>query len=563
MQDTKKITIGIIGGRGILGKIFRANFENAGFEVLVSGRKPDGRKILSTNELIRKSDIIIVSVFLKSTEKILKEIVPKMRKNQLLVDFTSVKEMPLKIMRNAKSEVVGLHPMFGEVESLQGKNIFAVVERSGKNWKILQATFKNFGLRIHKISAAKHDELAAIHQSSTHLLSLALAEILRKSKIPPVKIFEIASPSAQLFLLTTGRMLAQDLEMYTDISLANSKAAAKIRELATILDELAESLETKNRAKLLAKFEATAKFFGKWGDFANTESSNIFENLTTPTEPRKVEMKKMPKNAVAILGKNTQTELAAMEFLARRKLKNPLASFTTNGEVFAAIAQEKAKFGIIPIENSSVGLIRETLLNLFEAAGKIKILAEFERKIEHSLLSREMKISEIKKVFAHPQAAAQSAKFLAKNLPNAEIITVENAGRALELAHNSRNAAAITSAEFAENKTEVLARGIEDSKENKTRFVLIAKNTPRSKTQKPKSKTAIAFFFRENRPGQLASALEIFAKNRINLARLESIPTTKKQGEFFFFVEAEHAKNLAIAITSLRKISNVVELGNY
>ncbi len=552
--------IGIVGGRGILGKIFRANFETAGFKVLISGRKPDGREILSTKELVKKADIVIVSVFLKDTEQVLKEIVPKMRANQLLADFTSVKEMPVKIMRAAKSEVVGLHPMFGEVASLRGKNIFAVVARGGKLWKILRQNLANFGLKIHEVSAEKHDELAALHQSATHLLSLTFAALLQKSKISPAKIFEIASPSAQLFLLTTGRILGQNLEMYADISLINKKTAPKIRELAKILDELASALETKNRKKLIANFEAAAKFFGKWSEFANTESGRIFEDLTAPISVKKIAPVKIAPNSVAMLGKNTQTELAAREFLARRKLKNPLAPFATNTEIFTAVTAKKAQFGIVPLENSSVGLVRETLLNLFESNGKIRIFAEFERKIEHALISRESKISAIEKVFAHPQAAAQSAKFLTRKLPHAEIVTVENAGRALELAHTSPNSAAITAAEFADTEVRVLAHNIEDSAENATRFVAIGRNFPSVKNAQ---KSAIAFFFRENRAGQLAAALNIFAAQKINLARLESIPTAKKRGEFFFFVEAERAKNLPVALTQLQKIANVVELGSY
>lgn len=552
--------IGIIGGRGILGKIFRANFEAAGCKVLIAGRKPDGREVLTTDELIRKSDIVIVSVFLSETEKVLRAIVPKMRANQLLADFTSVKEMPVKIMRAAKSEVVGLHPMFGEVASLRGKNIFAIVARGGKLWKILRQNLADLGLKIHEVSGGKHDELAALHQSSAHLLALTFAQILRKNKIAPEKIFEIASPSTQLFLLTTGRILGQNLEMYADISLANPKATKTIRELAEILNELATAVETKNRAKLLANFESAAKFFGKWSGFANTESSRIFESLTAPRAVKKIAPVKIAPNSVAVLGKNTQTELAAREFLARRKLKNPLAPFVTNTEIFTAVALQKAQFGIVPLENSSVGLVRETLLNLFESNGKIRIFAEFERKIEHALISCESKISTIKKVFAHPQAAAQSAKFLARKLPHAEIVTVENAGRALELAHTSPNSAAITAAEFADVELKVLAHNIEDSAKNATRFVAIGRNGLSTKNTQ---KSAIAFFFRENRAGQLAAALNIFAGQKINLARLESIPTAKKRGEFFFFVEAERTKNLPGALTQLQKIANVVELGSY
>jgi len=560
VKNPKKITIGIIGGRGILGKIFHSNFETVGFNVLISGRKPDDQKVLSTNDLIRRSDIVIVSVFLKSAEKVLREIVPKMRKNQLLADFTSVKKTPLEIMKKAKSEIIGLHPMFGEVANLRGKNIFAVVERDGKLWRILKKSFEEFGLRIHEISAEKHDELAAIHQSLTHLISLAFAEILLKNKIPPEKIFKIASPSTQLFLLTTGRTLNQNLEMYTDISLQNQKVTKTIRMFTKIFAEIANTVETKNHDELLKKFELAKNFFGEWSNFASVKSSQIFESLSSSSRPKKNGSKKMTKNAIAILGKNTQTELAAKEFLSRQKLKNPLVGITTNSEIFTAVTKKKVKFGIIPIENSAVGLVRETLLNLFESSGKIKIFAEFERKIVHTLISRESKISAIEKVFTHPQAAAQSAKFLAKNLPRTEIIAVENAGRALELARESTNSAAISPAEFAENESEILARGIEDSAENVTRFVAIGRNFPITKNAK---KTAFAFFFQKNRPGQLAAALTVFAEKNINLVRLESVPTTKKQGEFFFFVETEYSKNLPTALMNLRKIATVVELGNY
>ncbi|MFA6458313.1 MAG: prephenate dehydrogenase/arogenate dehydrogenase family protein [Patescibacteria group bacterium] len=557
--------IGIIGGRGILGKIFRANFAAAGFEVLVAGRKPDGREILTTDELIRRSDIVIVSVFLSETEKVLRAIVPKMRANQLLADFTSVKEMPVKIMRAAKSEVVGLHPMFGEVASLRGKNIFAVVARGGKLWKILRQNLADFGLKIHEVSAEKHDELAALHQSAAHLLALTFAQILRKNKIAPEKIFEIASPSTQLFLLTTGRILGQNLEMYADISLANPKAAKTIRELAEILNELATAVEMKNRAKLLANFEAAAKFFGKWSEFANTESSRIFESLAPQTQVKKTQLKTFPKNSIGILGKNTQTELAAKDFLfLHHVLKGAhLLSFSTISEIFAKVSTTNhMKFGFVPLENSTVGLVRETMLNLFESNGKIRILAEFEKKIEHALLApKKLKLTTIEKVFAHPQAAAQSAKFLAQKLPHAEIIAVENAGRALGLAQTSPNSAAITAAEFAKNGFKILAKNIEDSKENKTRFVAIGKNNILS--SKNSKKSAIAFFFRENRAGQLAAALNIFAAQKINLARLESIPTAKKRGEFFFFIEVERTKNLPAALTQLQKIANVVELGSY
>ncbi|MBI5148267.1 prephenate dehydrogenase/arogenate dehydrogenase family protein, partial [Candidatus Pacearchaeota archaeon] len=113
----KKLTVGIIGGRGLLGKIFKKFFRKYGFKVLISGRKTK----LTNIGLAKRADIIIVSVPIHSTISVIKEIAPYTRKEQLLMDFTSIKEEPIKEMLKSKASVIGLHPMFGKVESLVGK----------------------------------------------------------------------------------------------------------------------------------------------------------------------------------------------------------------------------------------------------------------------------------------------------------------------------------------------------------------------------------------------------------------------------------------------------------
>ncbi len=561
----KKPVIGIVGGRGILGSIFRKAFEDAGFEVLISGRKPDRKKILANKTLAKKADIVIVSVFLKDTQKVLSEITPLLTKKQLLCDFTSVKEFPMDLMKKSKSEVVGLHPMFGEIASLQGKIMLVCKVRNGKLWKILRKAFEEFGLKIHEVSAKKHDELAALHQASAHLLSLAFALLLKKKKVAPQKLFEIAAPATQLLLLKSGRMLNQDLEMYTDIQLKNPHTKRVVLELAEIFTNLACEVLGEERETLLKNFKQASKFFGKWTKFASEESERIFENLEKKTS-EELPKKSSPKNAVGVFGENTQTEIAAREFLKKRKLKNPIASFNTITDIFNSVSNGKSVFGFVPLENLTIGPVRETMLNLFNAKEKVKIFAEIIKPISHSLLGRDkIKFNKIEKVFAHPQAIAQCQNFLQKNFSKAEIIETPNAGDAIQHAKQKSNSLAIGPA-FAAQATnlKIIRKNIENSANNRTRFVAICRSSAGCKLKTANcKKTAIAFFFSRNKAGQLSAALELFAENQINLSRIESIPTEKKQGEFFFFTECEVNKKLPEALKKLGKIANVVNLGSY
>ena len=97
--------VGIIGGTGKLGGLFRKIFEEEGFEVLVSSRTTS----LSKEELIRKSDIIIISVPIKSTIPVIREITPFIKEGKLLMDLTSLKVGPINEMLKSKADVLGAH----------------------------------------------------------------------------------------------------------------------------------------------------------------------------------------------------------------------------------------------------------------------------------------------------------------------------------------------------------------------------------------------------------------------------------------------------------------------
>jgi len=134
MTDIPWSTIGIVGGKGEMGRFFAHFFQNKGFRVEVS----DLDTPLSNRELVELSDIVLFSVPLHLAEKIIEETVPYTRQNQLLMDVSSLKEKPVKAMLKSEASVIGLHPMFGpQVSSIKGQTIIACPIRIDKEKKTI------------------------------------------------------------------------------------------------------------------------------------------------------------------------------------------------------------------------------------------------------------------------------------------------------------------------------------------------------------------------------------------------------------------------------------------
>lgn len=584
LATSNKPTIGIVGGRGTLGQIFARAFRAIGLPVLISGRKPDGKKVLANRTLSAKADIIIVSVFLKDSLKVIQEIAPLLTPQQLFCDFTSLKVEPVKALLKSQAAVIGLHPMFGFVENLQGQNIFLCPVRA-KNWLPLwRKILTQIGLNIHLITPQKHDELAAIHQNLLHTLLIAFARLLQQKHLKPATLFQCSSPSTKLNLLLAGRILAQDSALYSDLHSLNPAAP----KTETKFLEIFQHLQKSNRTQFKKAFESAAQFFGPFRKFAFAETTQIFSSkpvklkrlqqkkslLRTPEPPQQNSPPLKPmafggaqntRLKIALLGPGTQSELAAAQLLSQTKLKAQPTWQSDNLAIFQALQEKKADLGLVPFENSSVGLVRPTLQNLFAAQNTIQIIGEIKLKVQHALLGLK-KTKKIHRIFAHPQAQAQVSKFLFNNFPTATIIEMPSASAALNAALKDPHSFAIGPREAAQNSAlKIIHTNLEDAADNQTRFILIiptaAKPPAEIKLPKPQ-KTALAFYFPKNQAGQLARALAIFAKFKINLSRLESIPTTKKRGEFFFFVECESPATQTAA-KKLREIAHVVNFGKY
>ncbi|MDH5662388.1 MAG: prephenate dehydratase, partial [Elusimicrobiota bacterium] len=211
----------------------------------------------------------------------------------------------------------------------------------------------------------------------------------------------------------------------------------------------------------------------------------------------------------------------------------------------------RSDYGVVPIENSTEGVINHTL-DMF-VASELKICSELLLEISHNLLSRARELGEIKRIYSHPQAIAQSRNWIEDSLPNAELVETSSTAKAAELAEKDSEGGAIASRLAASlYDLKIIAEGIEDSVQNYTRFLVIGKNYPGKSGQ---DKTSILFSVKD-RVGALHDMLIPFRENKINLTKIESRPTKLRAWEYIFFVDfAGHVEeeNVKRALQQLEK----------
>jgi chorismate mutase/prephenate dehydratase len=201
-------------------------------------------------------------------------------------------------------------------------------------------------------------------------------------------------------------------------------------------------------------------------------------------------------------------------------------------EVFDEVEKGRIAWGVVPVENSLEGPVKTTLDKLISTP--LNIRAEIFLKVSHCLISPGTKMEEIKRVFSHPQALAQCQDWLRRNLPNAPLIEVDSTVAAAERVLDDQEGAAIGSSLAATSYgLTIIAEGIEDSPSNTTRFFVIGRG---QSTVTGNDKTSI-LFATPHVPGALYQVIRSFAREGVNLTRIESYPMRDRIGNYLFFVD--------------------------
>lgn len=237
------------------------------------------------------------------------------------------------------------------------------------------------------------------------------------------------------------------------------------------------------------------------------------------------------------------------------------AAQKTIADVFNEVAKGRADYGVVPVENSTEGVVTHTLDMFVDS--DLKIVSQIVLPISHCLVSKSGR-AHIKKLYVHPQSLAQCRGWVHKNLAGAEIVETSSNARSAELAAKEKHSAAIAGLLAAEKYgVPVLEHDIQDNAANATRFLVLGR-----KCSPPTGhdRTSLMFSIADE-VGALHRALAPFRKYRLNMTKIESRPSKRRVWEYFFFVDCDgHSSEgkVAKAIAQLgMQCSFVKVLGSY
>ena len=348
-----------------------------------------------------------------------------------------------------------------------------------------------------------------------------LDELRRRIDAVDAEILDLLNRRARL-AQEVGRLKSRDNQNFHDPA----------REL-----EILDALERRNR-----------------GPFPNHAVRAVFREIMSASLALECPI------TVAYLGPQaTFTHLVCMKHFGGSARYLPVKSIR---EVFEAVEREHAHYGVVPVENSTEGVVSHTLDMFLDS--DLKITAEILLEVSHHLMSLSGEVARVRRVYSHPQAAAQCRRWLEEHLPGVPVVDTESTARAAERAAGEPEAAAVASeAAVRIYGLRVIQPRIEDNPHNTTRFLAVAREMAEPTGR---DKTSVVFSFK-NQPGGLFNALRPFAEKGINLTKIESRPTKKKAWEYVFYVDLEgHVQDAGVreALEELRESAFFVKvLGSY
>ncbi len=308
-------------------------------------------------------------------------------------------------------------------------------------------------------------------------------------------------------------------------------ASAKLAE-----DSNAEFYRAEREAKVLREVKARNR-----GPLSDEEMARLFREIMSACLALEQRM------TVAFLGpEGTFTQSAALKHFGHSVKTRPLA---TIDEVFREVESSGAHYGVVPVENSTEGMVTHTL-DCF-VRSPLKICGEVELRIHHHLLSKAADLGGIQRVYSHRQSLAQCRKWLDANLPGIPQLDVASNAEAARRAVQESDAAAIAGGTAAElYGLDTLVSNIEDEPDNTTRFLIIGR---RAIASSGKDKTSL-LLATPNKSGALHKLLEPLARNNISMTRIESRPSHRGMWDYVFFIDLEGHKdepNVARALNEL------------
>ena len=241
-------TISIIGGTGGIGKWFARFFQKEGYTVHVSGKHSG----LPIPDMCARSDVVIVSVPIGVTCDVIRTVGPHMSETSLLMDLTSLKEEPLRIMlEHSSSAVIGCHPLFGpRVTSLRGHTIVLCPARA-KGWhEWVTALFAGSGASVIELSPRRHDELMSVVQGLNHLDTILMKLVMDDSGISREELAAVSTPLFEKKCGIIDKIFSGNPRLYAEIITMSPHIDSVIEGYERALAHLKELIGRRDAAAL-------------------------------------------------------------------------------------------------------------------------------------------------------------------------------------------------------------------------------------------------------------------------------------------------------------------------
>lgn len=263
---------------------------------------------------------------------------------------------------------------------------------------------------------------------------------------------------------------------------------------------------------------------------------------------------------IAYLGpEGSFTQEATLKHFGGAVATSPVASI---GQVFREVETKRARYGVVPIENSTEGVVTHTLDMFMQS--DLRICGEISLRIQQNLMGKTADLAAIKRVYSHQQSLAQCRDWLSQHLPHAEQIAVNSNSEASRRCAEDAESLAIGPKQAATiYGLEIVQASIEDSVSNTTRFLVIGDQVVGASAR---DKTSL-LVSTPNRPGSLFDILKPLAANGVDMTRIESRPARNTNWDYMFFLDVqghEQDTSVATALELLRKDVDLVRvLGSY
>ncbi|RUO21417.1 bifunctional chorismate mutase/prephenate dehydrogenase [Aliidiomarina haloalkalitolerans] len=265
----------VIGGKGQLGSLFVRWFELSQYRVIVI----DQDNLAELPAAVMDAALVLVSVPVAKTIDVIQAL-PNMPDDCILADLTSVKNAPLAaMMAHHSGPVLGLHPMFGpSIPTFAKQTILVTPGRDAQASQWLLRQFEIWGVRLHELSAERHDRAMSVIQVMRHLSTFVYGYHLVHEDVELDELVALSSPIYRLELMMVGRLFAQSPELYADIILSDRDQHRMIRRYLQRFQDLLTLIETEGREAFIREFADVAQWFGPYARQFLQESAQLLQH---------------------------------------------------------------------------------------------------------------------------------------------------------------------------------------------------------------------------------------------------------------------------------------------